>query len=481
MKRIVSYFMTLALLALASSCGNTGNGELIGVSNGENWREPDPFGMLFIERGSFNMGPNDQDAHWALNSQSRTVSLDNFWMDETEITNNEYRQFVYWVKDSIVRLNLAREMDIDAGYALLDEEDNLIEYVEDVPHLNYKTKIDMRDEQVREIVNRIRYDENRHPYVSRHPSISKYNYTYSWIDYNQASLKRNKFDPLKSGYQPYKNAVEDQLNAGADSSEFFVKRDTFIVYEGDSLRNITKHKWLTKWTDFVMTKSINVYPDTLCWTRDYTYAYNEPYMKMYFSHPGYGEYPVVGVSWEQASAFCHWRTRLKNSFQLEQRQNKVSDYRLPMEAEWEYAARGSRDNAMYPWGGPYTRKANGCFLANFKNMRGNYTDDGHLIAGPVASYPPNDFGVYDMSGNVSEWTSTAYSEASYSFVHDMNPNYQYHAKESDQRILKRKVVRGGSWKDISYFLQNGTRTYEYQDESRPYIGFRCVRSFIGPF
>lgn len=477
MKRIVSYLTSLVILGLVSSCGNTGNGELIGRSNGENWHEPDPFGMLFIERGSYTMGPNDQDAHWALNSQSRTVSLDNFWMDETEITNDEYRQFVRWVKDSIIYLNLARNIE---DYAAKDEEGNTIEYIDNVPKINYREKIDMRDEQVREIVNEIRFDKNRHPFMPLHPSITTLNYTYSWIDYNQASLKRNKFDPLKGGYTAKTKAISDQINSGADSSSLFVKKDTFLVFSGDSMENITKHKWLTNWSDFVMTKNINVYPDTLCWTRDYTYAYNEPYMKMYFSHPGYGEYPVVGISWEQATAFCHWRTKLKNDYQVERGDNIVQDYRLPMEAEWEYAARGARDLAMYPWGGPYTRRANGCFLANFKVMRGNYTDDGHLIAAPVASYPPNDYGLYDMSGNVAEWTSTAYSEASYSFVHDMNPNYQFHAKEGDKRILKRKVVRGGSWKDIAYFLQNGTRTYEYQDESRPYIGFRCVRSFIGP-
>ena len=118
-------------------------------------------------------------------------------------------------------------------------------------------------------------------------------------------------------------------------------------------------------------------------------------------------------------------------------------------------------------------------MANFKPLRGNYVDDGALISMPVGSYSPNEYGLYDMSGNVSEWTANAYDQSAYFFTHDMNPNYQYNAKESDPPALKMKVIKGGSWKDIGYYLQNGTRLYEYKDSSKSYIGFRCVRSYLG--
>jgi len=112
-------------------------------------------------------------------------------------------------------------------------------------------------------------------------------------------------------------------------------------------------------------------------------------------------------------------------------------------------------------------------------MRGSYTEDMGATTMKVASYPPNDFGLFDMAGNVAEWTSSAYTESSSTLVSDMNPSFQYNAKNSDPDALKKKTIKGGSWKDIAYFLQCGVRTYEYQNESRPYIGFRCVRSYNG--
>jgi len=84
-----------------------------------------------------------------------------------------------------------------------------------------------------------------------------------------------------------------------------------------------------------------------------------------------------------------------------------------------------------------------------------------------------------MAGNVAEWTANAFDETTYSFSHDMSPGYVYNAKSDDPASMKRKVVRGGSWKDIGYFLQCGVRSYEYQDSAKSYIGFRCVRDFMG--
>ena len=87
-----------------------------------------------------------------------------------------------------------------------------------------------------------------------------------------------------------------------------------------------------------------------------------------------------------------------------------------------------------------------------------------------------------MAGNVAEWTSTAYDETSSSFSFDMDMDNSYNpgkTNSQDQNVRKRKVVRGGSWKDVAWFIQNSTRDYEYSDESTSYIGFRCVVDFLG--
>jgi gliding motility-associated lipoprotein GldK len=231
---------------------------------------------------------------------------------------------------------------------------------------------------------------------------------------------------------------------------------------------------------FIKKEKINVYPDTLAWVYDYAHSFNDPLTEKYFWHVAYDHYPVVGVNWNQAKAFCIWRTEKLNKYLKSQKDETAAllEYRLPTEAEWEWAARGGNHMNPYPWGGPYTRNDRGCFLANFKPLRGNYIADGALRTTIVGHYPPNDWGLYDMAGNVAEWTNSAYDPLSYN-TWDINPNYTYNAKATDPAIMKRKVIRGGSWKDIAYYLEVTTRTYEYQDTAKCYIGFRCVQPFLG--
>ena len=195
----------------------------------------------------------------------------------------------------------------------------------------------------------------------------------------------------------------------------------------------------------------------------------------YFWHQAYNEYPVVGVTWGQAKAFCNFRTEKRNNFLAGRKKGasgREPSFRLPTEAEWEYAARGGLEYAKYPWGGPYTMTDRGCFLANFKPERGNYAADGALYTVEAKSYNANDYGLYNMAGNVSEWTNTAYNPSSYYLGSTMNPN----VVDNDNQ---RKVIRGGSWKDVAYFLEVGTRDYEYGDSARSYIGFRTVQDYMG--
>jgi formylglycine-generating enzyme len=445
MKKLFSLGFAMALFIISSCSGGSKSGELEGVQGRPKATgEADPFGMVFIPQGSYNMGGNDQDVAWAQTSVTKTVTVDPFWMDETEITNNEYRQFVFWVRDSIMRKMLGDQLPDD--YLISQDRDgNPI----DPPMINWETKIDTRDEEVNQVLSDLYLNQQERFYNKKEIDTRKLMYEYFWIDLKQAAKKSNRYN-------------------------FDTKK-----YEGFIVNNQGEKVEIKDRSSFVIRDVVNVYPDTLVWIADFTYSFNEPYTTMYFWHPSYDNYPVVGVSWKQATAFCIWRSMLLNASLRAGGNPGVHDYRLPLESEWEYAARGGLDNSMYPWGGYYTRNKDGCFLANFKPLRGNYADDGGVTTVKVGTYQPNEYGLYDMAGNVSEWTSSAYDESSYMFTHDLNPDYRYNARPDDPPVMKRKVIRGGSWKDIGYYMQNATRSYEYQDTSKSYIGFRCVRPVMG--
>jgi sulfatase modifying factor 1 len=446
MKKIT--LSSLIVIILLTGCGSSkNNGELVGVMGRKKFFEPEPFEMAFIPAGNFMMGPSDEDAVFALNSISKSVTVEAFWMDQTEITNNKYRQFVYYVRDSILRTKLGDAGIPDREYFVLDDDGNVIEpYV-----INWEEKIDPEEEITKETLEEMYYPLQERFNGKKQVDVRKLNYSYFWVDYQQAAKVRYQYDYANNTGQ-YEGQVTNLDGTRTDVAD----RSSFI-----------KHNIL------------NIYPDTLCWIRDFTYSFNDPQADLYFWHPSFDDYPVVGVNWVQATAFSIWRTDFMNSALRKNGIADVQNYRLPLETEWEYAARGGLDLSMYPWGGPYTRNYKGCFLANFKPLRGNYIDDGNVYAGKAGSYEPNEYGLYDMAGNVAEWTCCAYHPSAYIFQHDLQPNYEYNATPQDPPVMKRKVIRGGSWKDIAYFLQTSARDYEYQDSTKPYVGFRNVRSYIG--
>ncbi len=470
MRTIINHLITVWVLLVITSCAsNGGGGELIGTSDTP-YNEMLPIGMVYIQSGSFTMGSNDQSAFLVNTSGNKQVNVEKFWMDDTEITNSEYRQFVYWLKDHLTRLSIFQnQVSMESDEFAVMSESGDIRYLDEennIPYLNYDKDIDMKDAEIKEHLDTLFYDFNI--YEGRVLRIEKLNYTYTEIDMLQAAKKINQLDPVTARY----------ITNGRTSKDL-IRRDTSYVGPNGIVRE-TVYKQLSSRNDFFITRTVNIYPDTLCWMRNYTYSFNEPYI-LSFSHPGYADYPVVGVSWEQANAFCNWRTKYNNDYLGSIGQPGIQPYRLPTEAEWEYAARGGKIGAMYPWGGPYVRRADGCFLANFKPGKGDYIKDGHITTAAVASFPANDWGLYDMAGNVSEWTASAYIPSSMSVINELNPSFRYDAKNDDPKVMKRKVVKGGSWKDVSAFLQCGTSSCEYQDATMPYVGFRCVRTVIQEF
>jgi len=378
------------------------------------------------------------------------------------------------------------------------------------------------------------------------------------------------------------------------------------------VRNVDWREYLY-WLQRVYPNDRQIYkaalPDTLVWRDEL--SYNEPYLENYLRHAAYSEYPVVGVSWVQADRFCRWRTDRANegilidqqklSPDLAQSGNKVftsdgylngvydgvegkrpiknlakdggnrrvnmSDgivlprYRLPTEAEWEYAALGLVGNTeeevvlerrIYPWNGNQIRnsdkKHRGEMMANNVRGRGDYMgvagslNDGYEIAAPVKSFLPNDYGLYCMAGNVNEWVQDVYRPNSFSDVNEFQPlrgnvytnyrrgtdgkpaidqhgelvrdtvanftnykdgDYQSIISESEEwkndstktstdemyasgagNLIPRisdhsRVYKGGSWKDRTYWLGPGTRRFMDERKSTNDLGFRCAMTHLG--
>ena len=438
-----------AIVALMSSCNSGDRGELVGVK-GKKWLPEKPYGMTLIPGGAFVMGKSGDDFVSVNDAPTKTVTVRSFYMDETEITNSEYRQFVEWVRDSTVRLRLAiladelgeTPGDGEAGigdFAFLDNEDEektpYDQYMED----NY---YGMGDDfyEGRKINNNIDliWDTAEYP------------------DEYYVEVMDSMYLPMEESYNGQRTLDVSKLN---------------FQYSYMDIGQAAQDK-TSKRKDFIKKESLNIYPDTTVWIRDFNYSYNEPMHNDYFWHQAYGDYPVVGVTWKQAKAFAAWRTLYKNSNQKKRDREFVNSFRLPSEAEWEYAARGGIQGGDFPWGGPYTKNDRGCFLANFKPLRGDYAADQALYTVEANSYEPNDYNLYNMAGNVAEWVDSSYEAASYDYNSTMNPLV-------NDPTNQRKVTRGGSWKDVAYFLEVSSRNYEYADSARSYIGFRTVQDYMG--
>ena len=521
------------LLLIVMSCGSGDKGELVGVK-GKKYFSEKPFGMALIPGGAFIMGKSDDDIAGVNNAPTKTVTVKSFYMDETEITNSEYRQFVNWVRDSIFRTKLAEITE----YGLIEEGDgdwaNVYAYVglenqsednadgewnpeieanKDKKRLNWNIELifdenDFPSEDYRDIYKDMRIDREETFNDTEIWDIKQFLFKYTESDVDAFVKMKNEGGYIYEVTSDKNTAVEslvsylefDQEVAEAivyspspvdvvSKSQAYVYEDLNIKIEDYWLENdpdnwenyssqekISYKKRFSKDynpKDFIRTEDLQIYPDTTVWLSDFGYSYNDPMHESYFHHDAFTDHPVVGVTWKQAKAFCAWRTMYKNGFQkTKKNKSLVPKFRLPTEAEWEYAARGGLQGAMFPWGGPYTKNDRGCFMANFKPMRGDYAVDQALYTVEGDAYDANDFGLFNMSGNVAEWVNSSYEPDAYDFSSSMNPNVNNPAN-------KKKITRGGSWKDVKYYLQVSSRNYEYEDIPRSFIGFRTVHDYLG--
>ena len=308
--------------------GSQQGGEVTGISTGRGFQEPTPFGMTLVNRGFLHMGVQSKnDSLWGKMTPEKDVSVDGFWMDETEVTNAKYRQFVMWVRDSILRTRLADPAyGGDESYMITEDKNG----DPITPQINWKKPLPRKPNEDEQRAIESMYVTN--PVTGEKLlDYRQLNYRYEIYDYTTAALRRNRINP-----------EERNLNTDitVDPNEVvMISKDTaYIDDEGKIIRETINRPLSGAW-DFVNTYIVNVYPDTTCWVNDFTNSDNEMYLRNYFSNPTYNDYPVVGVTWEQANAFCAWRTDylLKG---LSGAARYVQRYRLPTEAEWEYAARG---------------------------------------------------------------------------------------------------------------------------------------------
>lgn len=421
-------------------------GEVTGI-RGKKFKVERPFGMTYIKGGTFTIGTADHGMIELGDFNPRMVSVSSFFMDEAEITNGQYMQFVRWVRDSIARDALARKVqqlgadspsegigqfahrNISDAESLTEYQQYMIEqYGEDFPgifQINWDAPLTWNfnsypDQHYAQVMDSL--------YI--HPS--------KWI----AGVPKLDVKKFK-----YRYTSTQRKNPSQDAGV----SDSFLNFE-----------------PFISEKVIEVYPDTTVWIKDFYYSYNDPMHNNYFWHPAYIDYPVVGVNWHQANAFCVWRTQYKNSYKLSRGEEVGPRFRLPTEVEWEYAANGGTQTGIYPWGTNDLTDRRNRFLANFKPDRGDYAADHALYTVDVKSYKPNGYNLYNMAGNVAEWTSTPYVWNNVEYIPSLNPNI-------NETTDDRKVIKGGSWKDVGYYLRISSRDFEYAQSAKSFIGFRTVQ------
>ncbi|MDR3272921.1 MAG: gliding motility lipoprotein GldK [Flavobacteriaceae bacterium] len=459
MKKILLLLLVLTLVVSCKSLrkGKTGKpgerGEVVTSHKNQNWISERPIGMVPIPGGAFVLGQSDMDFNATeVKALQTTVTISSFYMDDTEVTNAEYRQFINYVRDSIVRTLLAEKAGTESSGK--GKGEGIGDYA-------YRSKKSEKEQSA--------YQK----FLEEKGGRDGYDNVGKELDWSV---------PLEWNPERY----PDVAYAEAIESVYYTPEERFNgerVIDGRKL--VYKFSWLDqleairkkgRGKGLIKTEAIAIYPDTTVWLRDFNYSYNEPLFEQYFWHKAFKNYPIVGVTWNQARAFCAYSTKNKNDWNQsrKKKKDKVFEYRLPTEVEWEYAARGGLENAPYPWGGPYLIDDRGCYLANFKPKRGDYIEDhekaNYMYTAPVRSFHKNGFGLYEMAGNVSEWTGSAFNNSSYTIASTMNPYLGNRIEDA------RKVIKGGSWKDIGYMLMVGERDWEHKDSARSYIGFRRVQS-----
>lgn len=366
-----------------------------------------PMSVVEIPTGTFIMGNHGDSTSPTSQNQSRPVLISGFYMSATEVTNAQYKEFVSWVRDSVAAKRLGGE------YINVTDNDTVV---------NWKaaSKINYNDPEILSRLGDLVLDPAKTVSTRRMLDPDKLIYAMEGFNYQEAAKRENK---------------------GKDAKDFM-------------------YRYL-----------VQVYPDTLTWMRDFGYSNNEQMAVNYFSSPKYQNYPVVGVSWKQANAFCDWMTKHKIlSKQSKNKGNAGGKARLPTEAEWEYAVSlNSKDKPATP---PEAEREESA--ETISKGKTAIPGEGKIFPVYVKGAKKGDFGLYNLGDNVSEWTTTSYYEGGENFQNRFNPDIQWGTPESESKAQRRKVIRGGSWKDTPTFMTTDNREFDDMDASHSYLGFRIV-------
>jgi len=387
-----------------------------------------PPGMVYVPSGTVTYKSSAEG--------DRKVSLSPFFMDATEVTNYQYREFVNWVADSIAVTDILKdEKYFVKGKSKSSKGKKALAQAD--PTGAPGKLIDWK---------KVRPHGNRHPlWQSQDGDIqSKLQAANLIIEHNGKNALNKEL--VKYGYS-FRHA------AGPNDGKY-------------------------------IKETISVIPETDVWVNDFPNSQVEIMSENYYQTRSFDHYPVVGVTWHQARAYANWRGKANSALLTKNNSLRAYalSYRLPSEAQWHYAAAAAGLNtdssdvkkakALLTYKDKKSKKEK--LLVNFKQGEGDYTRDGSTFTLPVKSYAPNPYGLYNMNGNVAEWTLDAFSPSSIEFVDDLNPVLQYDSDDKAPAAMKRKVIRGGSWKDSGQNLDFEARNYELQDSPHSYVGFRCV-------
>ncbi len=515
-----------------------------------------PPGMVYVPGGTTLI---NYDQSTIDTNSIKKISLTSFFMDQTETTNLEYRSFVNWVVDSIAIMKYLK----DEKYFFPNQKNKGGEYKDGGAGVakSQQPADSMKAGDSTNLAGAMKPMDNSTTSNTDTFDFSKRKIDWSKVDHNK--IFNTKDDEMRSKLAPM---LDENGNIKKEMYNFsfkYVKNISSTTHNGKNTIKI---------------ETLNVYPEENVWSQDLTNATTDMYVENYFKASAYNDYPVVGVTWSQARAYCYWRSlRAENYYNMpEYMKSYRLVYTLPSEAQWVYAAQGfyeliypedtstvdtSSSSAMldsvitvnYPsdstatphdstWVAEQENKArmadsiktalrnqkmaekqktevhkkkqpmnpnlyvmdyikmlyffnhtyrgyldttkaidstfihrdpNG-MLMNFKQNEGDYWEDGAALTTPVTSFAPNEYGLYNMEGNVAEWTQDAYSPSAYSFVSDLNPVLLYDADSTDADVMKRKVLRGGSFMGNAKSLSPFYRDVELQGVAHCYVGFRCI-------